>query len=145
MHPLFVPMNSDSILRRVQKPAHSRSLRIEYPGFPQYIVANMAIESITGNEVDRTTKQRRKFVPHALESHQADSGFVLEVDQDIDIAVVTLFAAGQRTENGQFPYGMGSTKPGYRSGGKRNLGRHGDYSNGNAAQFTSEPTMPVAP
>jgi len=105
----------------------------------------MAIEPIAGNEVDRPTKQHRQFVPHALKSHEADSSFVPEVDQDIDIAVGSLFATGQRTENGQFPHSMGSTKTGKRSGGKGNLGRHGDDSDGNAAQFTSEPAMGVAP
>lgn len=45
----------------------------------------------------------------------------------------------------QFPHSMGLAKAGKHSRGNGNLGRHDNYSDGNATELTSEPAMPVAP
>ncbi len=55
--------------------------------FAKDVVADVAVDAVLGEQVDRSAEDPRQFVAHALQGNQAAPGFWRNVDQHIDIPI----------------------------------------------------------
>jgi hypothetical protein len=76
----------------------------------QNFALNMAIQACTCEEIDRATEDHGQFITHLLQGNQTNAGTGCEVNQDIDIAVVTKITANHGTEKRQLPHSMGTAE-----------------------------------
>ena len=78
----FFTRDGEKLIRFVQ----SRARRISEMD-AEDIVADVAVDAVLREQVDRPAEYPRQFVAHSLQGNQADPGFWRNVDEHINVAV----------------------------------------------------------
>lgn|GEM_PF-2802437 len=102
----------------------ARSLRMNYFGVEQDLLADVAVEAVARKQVDRMAKYPSQFVSHLLQRHKSDPRIRGEIDQHINIAARAEIIPNGGAENGKLAYGMSATESTYCCMGDRHLRIH---------------------
>jgi hypothetical protein len=97
---------------------------MDYFGVEQYLVTDVTVKAVARQQVDRTTEYSGQFVTHFLQRHESDPRIRGEINQNVDIAVMTEVTPDRRAENGKLAHGMGTTEVAYCSLGDGHLRIH---------------------